>query len=134
MENMSYKKESSSSMDQTSLEVATKKFASSFGNSIHTIFNRFVSEYVEKTPTDNHTVREASEFEPTVEINENTITFGSKGVTLILENKNNNWNVKSVSCEVIFAPREVSEKIDQEINRIKDSFANQFNNEVRIAS
>lgn len=133
MENILHKNETSSSIDQASLEVATKKFASIFGNSIHAIFNRFVSEYVEKNPTDKIAVKEASKFEPTVEINGNIITFDSKGVTLILENKNNNWNVKSLSCEVIFAPHEVSEKIKQEINRTKDSFAHQFNNEVRLA-
>ncbi len=133
MENIPFKNESSP-IEKTSLEIATENFASSFGKSIHSIFTRYVSDYVEKNPKDEHTVRDSSEFEPSIEISGNTITFDSKGVTLVLENKDNNWSVKNVSCEVIFAPREVTEKIIEEVNRIKDSFANQFNNEIRLAS
>lgn len=122
------------SIEKRSLEIATEKLASSFGKSIYTIFNRYVSDYVENNPNDKHTVKDVTEFEPTIEINGNTIIFDSKGVTLVLENKNNNWEVKNISSEVIFAPSEVAEKINEEVNRIKDSFANQFNNEVRLAS
>ncbi len=133
MENILFKNEFSS-IEKTSLETATEKFATNFGKSIHMIFNRCVSDYVDKNPTDKHTVRDISEFDPTIEINDNIITFNSKGVNLVLENKDNNWDVKNISCEIIFAPHEVTEKITEEVNRIKDSFANQFNNEIRLVS
>jgi len=134
MENISFENKTTSSTEKTSLETATEKFASDFSKSIHAIFNRFVSDYVEKNPNDKHTVRDISEFQSTIEISGNTVTFDSKGVTLVLENKDNNWIVKNISCEVIFAPREVAEKITEEVNRIRGSFANQFNNEIRLAS
>lgn len=134
MENISLENKTVSSVEKTPLQTATEKFASNFSKSIHAIFNRYVSDHVEKNPTDKHTVRDISEFEPTIQIDGNMVTFDSKGVTLVLENKDNNWVVKSISCDVIFAPREVAEKITEEIHRIEGSFANQFNNEVRLAS